>query len=172
MRHSYYNLKAWTDWVVKKCGSGCIVGTMGESLGAATALLNLSIDQRIAFCIADSSFSDLKSLIKVHLSQSLMLPSFPLVQISSLITRLMAGMYYKSISPLAAVRNTNIPVFFIHGWNDYYIPKEMSTEMYNAKRGCKKIYIAPNAEHAGAFGQNRDEYSRVVREFLEEIGML
>lgn len=74
----------------------------------------------------------------------------------------------KSISPIKAAASSDIPIFFIHGKDDRYIPAQMSIALYNAKKNRRKLYLAPNSRHAESILMNKEEYDRLVGEFLEE----
>jgi len=166
-----HDLTTCTDWVLERCGSDCIVGLHGESMGAAIVLQNIAIDPRIVFCVADCPFSDLTMLLDYRLKMEFKLPSFPAMQLTSLFTRLRTGMSPKAISPMSDIADVKTPVFFIHGKEDRYIPAQMSMDMYNIKKGIRKLYLAPNSRHAESVVMNREEYDRQVGDFLKEIGL-
>lgn len=170
--HEKHDLKTLVDWVISQTGEGSIIGTHGESLGAATVLQHLGIDKRIAFCIADCPYSDLTELFKIRLREDYKLPFWALLPVASLFTRIRTGFFIGDVSPIKEIRKEKTPIFFIHGSQDSYIPNTMSKEMYNAKKiGIKKLYIAPNADHARSLMENREEYDRKVGDFLRETGI-
>lgn len=167
------DLKAWTDWVFDRHGPDHIVGIMGESMGAAIALQNAAIDPRVAFYIADCPYSDLYQQLKHRLKVEYHLPPFPLLNIVDYLIKLRTGMKYRDVSPIRDIESVKMPIFWIHGEIDDYVPTWMSIEMYNRKKqGVKKLYIAPNAAHAEAYWKNRKEYDKQIGEFLKEAHVI
>jgi hypothetical protein len=167
-----HDLTAWVDWVMARCGETCRVGTHGVSLGASTAIQHAAIDPRVAFCIADCSYASASEEFAYRLKVEYGLSPFPLVPLGSLVTRLRAGYFYGDVMPIADITALDIPVLFIHGQADDYIPPETSITMHDVKPGPKQLYLVPNARHAGAYGENPEAYDRVVGEFLEAHGFL
>ena len=166
------DLKTVVDWLYNRLGEDCKIGTMGESLGAATVLQHSAIDPRLSFCIADCPYSDILKLFKIRMKNDFHFPAFPVLQLAVFFARLRTGARFSDISPVRDIEKCTCPVFFIHGENDMYIPKEMSIEMYKRKKGYKKLYIAPNSEHVESYWNNREEYDKLVGDFLMEIGLL
>jgi uncharacterized protein len=165
------DLKAILDYAQGQYGQDMIFGTMGESLGAAIVLQHAAIDPRVAFVVADCPYSDLTDLLRYHLRLDYHLPPFPLLNIANFFTFLITGMSFEKVSPIRDIAGVEIPVFWIHGQEDVYIPPRMSVEMYKAKKnGVKKLFLAPSAGHAEAYWNNRDEYNRQIGEFLGSIG--
>ncbi len=166
-----HDMKAVVDWALAKTGPGSIVGIHGESMGAGIALEYAALDDRAAFIISDCSYSDLNEQLSYRLKVEFGLPSFPLLPVASLVSKLRGGMFFSEVSPVRTIESVRPPVFFIHGADDVYIPPEMSKRMYERKKGAKKLYLAPAAGHALAFWNNRKEYDAKVGEFLMEIGI-
>lgn len=140
-------------------------------MGAAIILQHAAIDKRVFFCVSDCSFSSLHELLKIRLKEDYHLPPFPMMNITDFFIALRTGMSLKKVSPIRDIAALDTPVFFVHGKNDSYIPPSMSEELYRAKKGAKKLYIAPNARHVESYWKNRDEYERLVGEFLDGIGL-
>lgn len=167
-----YDLKAVVDWVYNRMGGAGLVGLQGESLGAAIALQEAGIDERIAFVIADCPFSDLKALLRFRLSQEFHLPPAIFLPVADFITTQITGMSFDTVSPIRDVRDMTTPVLFIHGKQDTYIPPEMSQQMYTAKtNGIRAIHLMENAGHVESFTKNKSEYNQVVGQFLTHLGM-
>lgn len=164
------DLKTWTDWVFKELGPGAVVGTHGESMGAATVLQNGPLDPRLAFIVADCPFSDLNTLLKYLLKKQYHLPSFPLLNISRYISKLRTGgMVYEEVSPIKGITSIKCPVLFCHGDADDYIPPSMSTEMHKARLAAglvSEIYYGPGARHAGSWDVSPAAYEKTVADFI------
>ncbi len=164
------DMKAWMDWAIAETGSGAIVGTHGESMGAAVVLQHAAIDPRVAFVVADCPFSDLRRLLACRLKADFHLPAFPLLDMAGLAAFVLTGgMRFKRIRPIDCATAIAAPVMFAHGADDDYIPPQMSQEMFDVREGKpRRLYIAPGAKHAEALFIDPVEYDRQIGAFLTE----
>ncbi len=168
-----YDLRAMVDWAFMRLGQAGLVGTIGESMGGAISIQHAAIDDRTAFCIAASSFSDFHELLVYRFKYEFKLPVFPFVQLADFMTTLISGLSFSAVSPLRDIKAISLPVMLIHGENDKFVPAQMSRELFNAKvKGIRVLYITPKAGHTDSFSINREEYNNQVCSFLEKIGML
>lgn len=171
--YGYYekqDLSSCIDWVIKRCGKECTIGLFGDGIGAAVSIQNLQIDSRASFCIADSSFTDLPIWLKRNMKKEKhILPIWLKYACKNAINIIKTGSSYGKNSPVKAVSDIEKPILFIHGRNDDVIPCEMSVNLYNNKSGMKKIKIFENANHVTSYINNKEEYDKVVGEFLREI---
>lgn len=167
-----FDLKKCTDWLFNKLGTDIIVGLHGESMGAGTVLQNIAIDMRIKFCIDDCGYSDAEELFKYRLAKDYNIKKFPLVKLSSIICKIRVGWNFKNVSPITSLPKVNIPILFIHGEEDDYVPTVMCKQMYLVKNGYKDMYIVPGAGHADSYSKNSEEYEKRVHNFLKDINII
>ncbi|MCX7884009.1 MAG: alpha/beta hydrolase [Caloramator sp.] len=168
-----YDLKACIDWVEKKFGKGTIIGLHGESMGSGVLLETIAIDDRITFAIEDCGYCDLEELLKHRLSREYHIKYFPMVKLASFVTKIRKGWKFSDVSALKHISKVNIPMMFIHGELDDYVPTYMSKKMYDMKKGSNDLlYIAPNAAHAQAYLCNMKEYEEKVDSFLKNINVI
>ncbi|MBI9011213.1 MAG: alpha/beta hydrolase [Clostridiales bacterium] len=164
------DLKSCVDWVKLRVGEDSIVGTHGESMGAATALMHAAIDDRISFVIADCPFESVYEQFKHRLKIEYKLPAIPFLNFSNLFTKLKINTFYKDISPIRVIDKIKQPVLFIHGDQDQYIPPSHSKHLFALKEGHKTLYLSKGADHAEAFEKDRVLYVKTVYDFLDSIG--
>ncbi len=161
-----YDLKSVVSWCKKEYGEECKIVTHGESMGAATVLLHSEIDKRIDCVIADCAYSDLKKLLRHQMKQFFHLPK-ALIPIENLLIYLRAGFWFEQVSPIHAVKNSELPVLFIHGKRDNFVPASMSIDMYRAKKKNKALYLVGKAKHAESYCINSKGYEEKVSRFLK-----
>lgn len=164
-----YDLDLWIQWLVKTQGDNCTIGLHGESMGAATCIQYASINKYVKFIIADCGFSDLKELLmrKVEEKSKLL---YPIYHITNLEARVRAKFDFNEVKPIDTVKDTEIPMMFIHGDEDGFVPWDMSVAMYKAKeKGEKALYIAKGAAHARAIEVDKESYEEEVFKFVDTV---
>jgi len=78
------------------------------------------------------------------------------------------GWDFKEASALKQVERCNLPMLFIHGGADTYVPTKMVHEVYEVKQGDKDLWIPNNISHAQSFDRRNREYREQVREFVSK----
>lgn len=171
--YGYYekdDLDLWINWLINKKGENEIIGLHGESMGAATVIEYAGINKYARFIIADCAFSDLNELLTRKVKDEYHGLLYPVVWLSSLRSKRKAKFYFKWVSPIEVVKSTDIPIMFIHGNKDTFVPWDMSVKMYNAKtKGIKKLYLAEGAAHARSIEVDKEKYEKEVMEFVDEV---
>lgn len=163
-----YDLLSWIEFIKKKVVGCNTIGIHGESMGASSALLTANMSNEIDFIIADCGFSSFHELLLYKFKGS-KLPFFPLVNISYRYTKFKAKFNVKDVNPIDAIKDSGIPVLFIHGEEDKFVPTFMSENMYKETKGYKEIYLVPNAAHAQSIFMDYEIYKNKMMNFVDKV---
>ena len=91
----------------------------------------------------------------------------PLMNTTSALCLHKYGWSFAEAQQISQVRKSTKPMLFIHGDKDAFVPYAMLRPLYDAKeRGRKAIFIAKGSEHAMAYRDHHEEYTRVVKDFI------
>lgn len=164
------DLKQIVDYVVSKVGEGSVIGTHGESMGAATVLEHVKIDSRIAFVISDCAYKSAEAEFAYRLRVENHLPAFPILMIASFLNKVKHGISFKEMSPIDSLETIDQPILFIHGLADDYIPYSHSQEMFEVKKDKKALYLVSDARHAMSIIVDREAYIEQIHHFLDQYG--
>lgn len=66
------------------------------------------------------------------------------------------------------VKKCKLPMLFIHGDNDDFVPSWMVKPLYQAKPQPKELYIAKGSKHAQSLIDHPQEYAARVKDFVEK----
>ena len=167
------DLSAVCDWARERFGENAILGTHGESMGAATVLLQAPQYPALSFVVEDCGYSDLNQELRFALTHRFHLPWFPVLAFASLFSRLRGGVFFGNVVPKRAIRSCEaLPMLFLHGDADELVPFSMLTENFNAKPGAKRMRVFPGATHAGCYHADPEGYAACLKEFLTQNGVL
>ena len=86
------------------------------------------------------------------------LPLFPILPLIALYCRLFLHMKLDACMATEAVAHARIPILFVHGEQDAFVPVEMGRENYQACAGEKDLLVAPCAGHGMSYIFERDAY--------------
>jgi len=145
------------------------IGLHGESLGASVSIMTLPQLSGINWLVADCGFSDLNELLKYKLHQRH--PNYPnwIVWLGSMWCKRHYGFSFRQISPISLLKQTKIPILFIHGQNDQFTPMEMTKAMYEQYQGTKELMLVPGAGHAQCYRINSISYQETINNFIQNL---
>lgn len=154
-------------WARERYGEDALLGTLGESMGAATVMLHAKDDKRLAFAVEDCGFSSLPREIAAVMIHRFHVPPIPVLPLASLFCRLRGGVFLSSVRPVRALKDcAHVPMLFIHGDADELIPSTMMQTCYDAKVGEKERWLVPGARHADCFRTDKEGYRAHLNAFL------
>ncbi|OJG73358.1 X-Pro dipeptidyl-peptidase [Enterococcus phoeniculicola] len=159
----------WIDRIISENGKNEQITLYGISMGGATVMMTSGekLPENVKAIVEDCGYSSVNGELSYQLKEMFNLPSFPLIPVTSGITKLRAGYFFGEASSIDQLKKNKTPMLFIHGDADTFVPYSMLDEVYNATDVKKEKYIVPGAEHGGAYNKNPEKYKEVVKGFLE-----
>ena len=165
-----YDCRAWAYWAYKRFGPEVPIFLMGVSMGAATVLLasGLDLPETVRGIIADCGYTSphdiCTKVLKTVVPSALMSPIYAVGRVGTLL--------YGRFDPddadcRQAVAKARIPILFIHGEADDFVPCEMSRENFDACASPKWLVTIPGAGHAVSYYVDIPAYEKAVTEFLD-----
>lgn len=158
----------WIDKAIELTGDKSSIVLHGISMGGATVLMTAGekVPAQVKAVVSDCAYTSAYEELSWQLKRLYRLPAFPFLFSTSLISKLIAGYFFKEASALEQVKKTRLPILFIHGGSDTFVPHEMVNLLYDAAAGEKELLIIPDAGHGLACEADYKTYITRVAEFL------
>lgn len=140
----------------------------GISMGAATTMMVSGEKQPpyVRCFVEDCGYTSVADEFRYELKEMFGLPPFPLLPLASALCKMKFGWDFDEASSLEQVRKCHLPMLFIHGGSDTYVPTDMVYPLYRSKPGIKELWVPRGVEHAESYKDCRGEYTEKVRNFI------
>jgi len=159
------DLNSWIDYVHKKNPKAKII-LGGISLGATSSLL--VNNKYVKAMILDCGFKNAYNQIKYTINHYFHLPSLLFVPTIDLYFRLFNGISLKKIDTFNNLDKLNIPILFIHGKSDEFIPYHNTVDNYDYYEHEKELLLVDNADHGMSYLIDRDKYINKINDFIKK----
>lgn len=167
-----YDCLEWIKWVNAKGYEQLPVYLCGVSMGASTVLMTAGFElpENVRGVIADCGYTSPYEIWK-HVAEDNLHVSYDkwMSAIADEMCRDKIQFGSKDYSCTEALKDCSIPVLFIHGTDDRFVPVEMTYENYKACASPKRLLIVPGAGHGMSYMIDRKQYEKTVKEFWEEF---
>ena len=140
----------------------------GMSMGAASILqsADLELDPAVCGIIADCGFSSTNEVFRNLVGGLYHLPATPFVDIFEAVNRMTAGYGFTDADSVRSMEKSRLPLAYICGDCDRYVPLDMAMRIYNACVQDKVLLIAEGSGHAASFMTENEKYRNLITEFI------
>ncbi len=161
------DLLSWTEHMNRLIPDGRLY-IIGISMGASTVLMStsLSLPENVCGIIADCGFTSPGAIIKKVMKKDLKVPLFPFYYTTKAVTKLLAGFDFEECSAINSVKECKIPILFLHGKSDGFVPFSMAEEIYSAAGCDKRAVWVEGADHGCSFLIDRESCTKALYGFL------
>ena len=162
-----YDCLEWVKWVNTRNDAGLPIYLAGVSMGAATVLMasGLELPANVHGIISDCGFTSPHEIWKHVVENNLHLSYGIVGNIASDICKKKIQMGAKDYSTVEALKTNKIPVLFIHGTDDHFVPVEMTYENYKSCTAPKRLFVVPGADHGMSYTADEAGYQAALRDF-------
>ncbi|MFO8011784.1 MAG: alpha/beta fold hydrolase [Phycisphaerae bacterium] len=158
---------------------GAGVGLLGISRGASAAIVAAALTTDIGCLAADGAFSTDRSIDDL-LKRWVQI--FARVDLARAMRSMTAYRFFRALlmfyvelkcrcrfpsTRRALVKLESVPILFVHGERDTYVPPEQTRALHDDKPGPKAIWMCPEAKHNQAVATDPDRYHRTLLAFFD-----
>ncbi len=141
------------------------VAAFGVSEGAAAAIFAASDGVPLSAIVSDSSYAELKNLLRRIPPMDSLNPLFDRTVLWEL--GLMLGNGIDQLAPAkAAAKIRDCPLMVINGADDPLVPPSDAREIYACATGPREMWIVAGAGHAAALAEQPEQYRQRISAFL------
>ena len=166
-----YDVRRWVKKDLAKKGNKQKIVIFGVSMGGATTMMTsgIKMPKQVKAYVEDCGYTDVKSEF-LHEAKDLYSMPGPVatsaVTLLSGVSKSNLGFYLGDASAIKQLKKNKLPMLFIHGGKDNFVPTKMVYQNYKATNGPKELWVAKKAAHARSFETYPHEYKARVSRFL------
>lgn len=161
----------WAKEIVAKDPQAQII-LYGESMGAATVMMAAGeVDQlpkEVKAVVEDCGYTSAYDMFEAQLQERFSLPEFPFLPAAAIIGKLRLGFNFYDASAIKQLEKATLPILFLHGGADDYVPTEMVYELYDAYQGEKDLLVIDGAGHGQSADVDPERYYAKTLEFMNQ----
>ena len=156
----------WVDFIIRTIGDDVKIILTGISMGASTVMIasGETLPENVVGVLADCGFTSAREIIK-DVIKGMNLPSDLLYPFVKLGAKLFGHFDLEKTSSIEAMERCKVPIIFIHGEDDDFVPCDMSRKAYERCNAPKKLVTFKGAGHGLAYIIDHDLYMNSVKEF-------
>lgn len=164
-----HDLLGWVDDIVARDPEARIM-LFGTSMGGAEVMMASGLDglsDNVSLIVEDSGYTSVWDEFVLQLDNVFGLPSFPILNVADAACLLRAGYTFESASAVESLRQASVPMLFIHGDEDDFVPFSMLDECYEACASeQKERLVVPGAGHGLSASTDPELYWGTVDAFV------
>ncbi|MEE8827401.1 MAG: alpha/beta hydrolase [Eubacteriales bacterium] len=168
----HFDVNRWIYYAITKLGEDVQIFLHGVSMGGATVMLCAGDPQppQVKGIIEDCGYSSLNAEMEYCMKHYYKLPVEPFRSEVEFFAKFKAGYYdFRDCDCLRALEKATVPMLFIHGSADTFVPKDMAIENFSACNSEKKdLVIFEGSEHAESMLDDLAKYTATVKKFVDE----
>jgi len=145
------------------------IGLLGNSMGAATAIMATANNPAIHALAVEGSFAEVSDEVEVGIQVKTSLPPKPLDALFIWIAEHQTGLHLDQVAPIKHIAKISPrPILIIHGANDQRVFPESAQRLFDAAGQPKQLWLVADAAHIAAVTTAPTEYEQRIINFFNQ----
>ena len=144
----------------------------GVSMGGATVMMASGdeLPEYVKCIVEDCGYASVIVQFNNNRKESFGFIPPDVLQSASLVAKKNYGWGFWEASSVEQLKKSTVPMLFIHGDADDFVPFDNLQMNYDAKKnGYKEMYVCPGAVHANSFQKDPETYKSRVLNFIKTV---
>lgn len=163
-----HDVLTWIEVAAERFGAERVI-LSGMSMGASTVLLACEhgLPETVKGIIADCGFTKPADIINRVAKKNFKINAKPFLPLLNIYCKIFGKFSIFKADTVKAIKNCNIPILFIHGNDDNFVPCEMTKETFESANFESRLVLIDGAGHGLSFLVDRTRVEKELFEFLE-----
>ena len=161
----------WIKWLNANGFEKSKIYLAGISMGASTVLMTAGfpeLPENVAGVLADCGFTSAKAEWKYISENNLRIPYDRRGKHVDALCRKRIDLDSDAYTTLDAMKTCRVPILFVHGAADTFVPPDMTLQNYEACQSPKQLLLVPGANHGMSYFRDRAGYEAAVKDFFRQ----
>lgn len=152
----------WLNFLIKELGEDIQIVLHGYSMGGGTVLkMSDRVPEQVKFIVSDSGFDSAENILNCQVGQTV-------CRVLRVMNRVIGGYDLRDTDVRENMKNSRIPILFVHGELDETVPYYMGPELYELYGGEKDCLFVPGARHIESMYIAPEQYTEKLDSFAEK----
>ena len=141
----------------------------GMSMGASTVLFAAGeeLPPNVRGITADCGFSSPAEILSYIIKRDFHLPPMLVLPLMEVWARLLGGFSFYECDTRDTLSRAKVPILFIHGKADTFVPCQMSETGFASCASAKEIHLIDNAGHGRSYLYEKERLEAALLSFFE-----
>ena len=167
--HERQDYLKWINYLIE-ANPSVQIALFGISMGGATVMMvsGEKLPKQVKAIIEDCGYTSVDEQLAYQLKVRYHLPIFPFLYTTSFYNKLRNGYDFFEASAVNQVRKATVPMMFIHGDKDTFVPAAMVYPLFKACGSKEKeLWIVKGAAHGRSYKVGHKAYVKRIATFLD-----
>ncbi|MCH5314617.1 MAG: alpha/beta hydrolase [Eubacterium sp.] len=159
----------WIDYIVSRFGEDIKIILHGVSMGGATVCkMADQVPKQVRLIVSDCAYTSALDQFDETARSTGIPRTKELLSVFNFMNKHLAGFDLEHTNVRPHVISARVPMLFVHGGSDDFVPTKMGYELYGLCQAEKDLLIVDGAEHAQSIMIGYDEYTAKLDEFIKK----